>query len=51
MLKLNFYSSDPCPNGAAHYLYVAGIVILVTAGINIISQISKYLALMVCNEL
>eukprot|EP00092_Neocalanus_flemingeri_P046733 GFUD01052682.1.p1 GENE.GFUD01052682.1~~GFUD01052682.1.p1 ORF type:complete len:215 (-),score=51.47 GFUD01052682.1:114-758(-) len=37
--------SDPCPNGAAYYLYVAGIVILVTNLVSIVSRISKYLAM------
>jgi len=35
---------DPCPNGAAYYLYVAGIVLLVTNAIHILSRVSQYLA-------
>eukprot|EP00092_Neocalanus_flemingeri_P097040 GFUD01123599.1.p1 GENE.GFUD01123599.1~~GFUD01123599.1.p1 ORF type:complete len:213 (+),score=45.24 GFUD01123599.1:145-783(+) len=37
--------SDPCPNGAAYYLYVAGIVLLVANLVSIVSHISKYLAM------
>jgi len=36
--------SDPCPNGTAYYLYVAGITILVTTFVNIASKYGKYLA-------
>jgi len=36
--------SDPCPNGAAHYLYVAGITLLVTNGVGLLSKVSQYLA-------
>jgi len=35
---------DPCPNGAAYYLYVAGISILVTNLVSISSRICKCLA-------
>jgi len=34
----------PCPNGAAYYLYVAGIVLLVTNLIHIMSRVSQHLA-------
>lgn len=40
----NSRESDPCPNGAAHYLYVAGITILVSNLVNILSKIAKHLA-------
>jgi len=35
---------DPCSNGAAHYLYVAGIVLLVTNLILILSQAYQWCA-------
>ena len=35
---------DPCPNGAAYYLYVAGLVLLVTNTINFLSKVAWYLA-------
>merc|ERR1719483_1501226 len=34
--------SDPCPNGAAYFLFVAGIVILVTNLISIVTKISQH---------
>jgi len=35
----------PCPNGAAYYLYVTGITLLVTAGFSVLGEISSYLAM------
>jgi len=35
---------DPCPNGAAYYLYVTGITLLVTAGFSVLGEVSSYLA-------
>merc|ERR1719206_711910 len=35
---------DPCPNGAANYLFIAGICILVASLVNIISKASQYIA-------
>jgi len=40
----NTRESDPCPNGAAHYLYVAGITILAANLVNIVSKIAQHLA-------
>jgi len=37
-------AEDPCPNGVAHFLYVAGIVILVTNVVSLLSKFSKYMA-------
>jgi len=34
----------PCPNGAAYYLYVTGVTLLVTAGFSVLGEISSYLA-------
>ena len=34
-------SMDPCPNGAAYWLYVAGICLLVSNSINILAKICK----------
>merc|ERR1712215_166659 len=36
--------SDPCPNGAAYYLYLGGIISLVTCLLNVVIKISTYLA-------
>merc|ERR1712228_40966 len=36
---------DPCPNGAAYFLYVAGILSLVTAGLHVLTRISYHLAM------
>ena len=36
--------TDPCPNGAAYYLYIAGIVLLVSNLIRIVFVVSQYLA-------
>jgi len=35
---------DPCPNGAAYYLYVAGIALLVTNLVGLCSKCCQYLA-------
>ena len=35
---------DLCPNGAAYYLYVAGIVLLVSNLIRVVFAVAKYLA-------
>merc|ERR1711872_520516 len=36
---------DPCPNGAAYFLYVAGILGLVAAGLHILTRVSYHLAM------
>eukprot|EP00092_Neocalanus_flemingeri_P021085 GFUD01022845.1.p1 GENE.GFUD01022845.1~~GFUD01022845.1.p1 ORF type:complete len:210 (-),score=31.25 GFUD01022845.1:126-755(-) len=38
--------SDPCPNGAAYYIYVGGIIIVLSSLLNIGSKIAKYCAAM-----
>eukprot|EP00092_Neocalanus_flemingeri_P062638 GFUD01075597.1.p1 GENE.GFUD01075597.1~~GFUD01075597.1.p1 ORF type:complete len:178 (-),score=24.74 GFUD01075597.1:72-605(-) len=38
--------SDPCPNGAAYYIYVGGIIIVLSSLLNIGSKIAKYCATM-----
>eukprot|EP00092_Neocalanus_flemingeri_P102724 GFUD01131412.1.p1 GENE.GFUD01131412.1~~GFUD01131412.1.p1 ORF type:complete len:210 (+),score=16.52 GFUD01131412.1:53-682(+) len=38
--------SDPCPNGAAYYIYVGGIVILLSSFLNLGTKIAKYCATM-----
>ena len=48
--KLNIYFSDPCPNGAAYYLFVAGLVILATNLVLIFARISKYCTKLYCTE-
>ena len=35
---------DPCPNGAANYLFIAGICILAANLVNIVAKASQYLA-------
>eukprot|EP00091_Calanus_sinicus_P020005 TRINITY_DN5256_c0_g1_i5.p1 TRINITY_DN5256_c0_g1~~TRINITY_DN5256_c0_g1_i5.p1 ORF type:complete len:211 (-),score=52.78 TRINITY_DN5256_c0_g1_i5:249-881(-) len=35
---------DPCPNGAAYFLYVSGIVLLVMNLIHVLSRVAQYLA-------
>jgi len=34
----------PCPNGAAHYLFVTGVTLLVTAGFSLLGEVSSHLA-------
>jgi len=36
--------SDPCPNGTAYYLYVAGIILLVANLVGIVTKVAQYLA-------
>eukprot|EP00091_Calanus_sinicus_P017014 TRINITY_DN3675_c0_g2_i1.p2 TRINITY_DN3675_c0_g2~~TRINITY_DN3675_c0_g2_i1.p2 ORF type:complete len:131 (-),score=30.48 TRINITY_DN3675_c0_g2_i1:328-720(-) len=35
---------DPCPNGAAYYLYIGGICILVANLVNVVSKVSQVMA-------
>eukprot|EP00092_Neocalanus_flemingeri_P062639 GFUD01075598.1.p1 GENE.GFUD01075598.1~~GFUD01075598.1.p1 ORF type:complete len:194 (-),score=24.88 GFUD01075598.1:72-653(-) len=41
--------SDPCPNGAAYYIYVGGIIIVLSSLLNIGSKIAKYCATMIAS--
>jgi len=42
--------SDPCPNGAAYYLFVAGIIMLATNFFLLLSKLTKYCTGLYCSD-